>query len=53
MNCKRCGRVLKTEKSREIGFGPVCHKKHQQVVADAEFEKNQVTIDEVIGRVSA
>lgn len=25
--CGRCGRKLKTEKSKEIGYGPVCHKK--------------------------
>ena len=48
MNCKICGRVLKSDKSKEMGFGPVCYKKHKQAVADAEFEKKQVTIYEVI-----
>lgn len=46
--CGRCNRKLKTAKSMELGFGPVCYRKHQQELADAEFERNQVTIDEVI-----
>ena len=46
--CGRCNRKLKTLKSIELGFGPTCHKKHLQALADAEFEKNQVTIDEVM-----
>ena len=53
MNCTRCGRPLKTTTSKDIGFGPVCYKKHQQALADAEFEKNQVTIDEAIREASA
>lgn len=24
--CRRCGRVLKGEKSKELGFGPNCYK---------------------------
>lgn len=46
--CGRCNRQLKTVKSMELGFGPVCYKKHHQELADAEFERNQVTMDEVI-----
>lgn len=46
--CGRCNRKLKTSKSIELGFGPTCHKKHLQELAEAEFEKNQVTIDEVM-----
>ena len=46
--CERCNRQLKTSKSMELGFGPVCYRKHQQEQADVEFERNQVTIDEVI-----
>ncbi|MGF7014262.1 DUF6011 domain-containing protein [Ornithinibacillus bavariensis] len=42
--CKRCNRPLKTTKSIEVGFGPVCKKKHDE--AEAEFLKRQVTIDE-------
>lgn len=45
--CTRCGRKLKTSKSIEVGFGPVCYKKHLQEEA-AEFERNQMTIDEVV-----
>lgn len=44
--CKRCGRKLKTQKSIEDGYGPVCKRK--QAEADAEFLKIQMTIDEVI-----
>ena len=46
--CGRCNRKLKSAKSIELGFGPTCHKKHLQDLADAEFEKNQITMDEVI-----
>ena len=46
--CGRCNRKLKTAKSIDLGFGPTCYKKHLQALADAEFEKNQVTIDEVM-----
>lgn len=42
--CKRCNRKLRTQKSIEVGFGPVCKKKHDE--AEAEFLKKQVTIDE-------
>lgn len=27
--CIRCGRKLKNEESRELGFGPTCYKKWQ------------------------
>lgn len=46
-HCGRCNRVLKTPKSVEVGFGPTCYKKHLQAINDAEFERNQITIDEV------
>lgn len=46
MTCGRCGRKLKTAKSIEAGFGPVCKKKHEE--AEAEFLKRQITIDEEI-----
>lgn len=45
--CKRCGRKLKTQKSIEDGYGPVCKRKHEE--AEAEFLKRQITIDQVIG----
>lgn len=44
MNCKRCGRELKTPESIKRGYGLICKKK--QDAADAEFLKLQVTIDE-------
>jgi len=43
--CGRCGRELKTQKSIDDGYGPVCKKK--QAIADAEFEKIQITLEEV------
>lgn len=46
--CNRCNRQLKTDKSIALGYGPTCHKKHLQEQADAEFNKNQMTIDEVM-----
>lgn len=46
MKCGRCGKPLKTAKSIEVGLGPICAKK--QVAEDAEFERIQVTIDEVL-----
>lgn len=45
--CLRCGRKLKTSKSIEQGFGPVCFKKHKQEQAEEEFRKNQMTMDQV------
>lgn len=42
--CKRCNRPLKTPRSVEVGFGPVCKRKHDE--AEAEFLKKQITIDE-------
>lgn len=42
--CKRCNRPLKTTKSIDNGYGPVCKKKHEE--AEAEFLKRQITIDE-------
>lgn len=44
----RCGRRLKTEQSIERGYGPVCFKKAEQERSEAEFLKNQMTIDEAI-----
>lgn len=26
--CKRCHRKLKDDKSKELGFGPICYEKH-------------------------
>lgn len=46
--CGRCGRRLKDKKSVDRGLGPVCYKKHLKALEDEEFEKNQITIDEVI-----
>ena len=41
-SCGRCGRKLKTRKSMEQGFGPVCYRKHL-----ADIELAQMTIEDV------
>lgn len=41
-NCGRCGRKLKTDKSRLIGYGPTCKK-----IVEIEEAKLQITIDEL------
>lgn len=46
--CDRCNRPLKTQKSMDAGMGPVCKKKAAEEAAQAEFERNQVTMDEVL-----
>lgn len=46
--CTRCGRKLKTQKSIELEFGPVCHKKFLAAQAEIGFADDQVTIDEVM-----
>lgn len=44
--CKLCGKKLKTQKSIDDGYGPICKKKHD--AAEAEFLKRQITLDEEI-----
>ncbi|WP_312507560.1 DUF6011 domain-containing protein [Lysinibacillus irui] len=46
--CERCNRQLKSQKSIDVGMGPTCKKKHEAELAEAEFKKNQITIDEVM-----
>lgn len=31
--CLRCGRTLKTQEARKLGYGPVCFLKKQQETA--------------------
>ena len=45
--CLRCNRKLTDKVSAERGMGPVCYKKHNAEIAEQEFLKNQMTIDEV------
>ena len=44
--CNRCGRKLKTTKSIELGFGPVCYKKYLRDQAEIGFAKDQMSIFE-------
>jgi hypothetical protein len=44
--CERCNRPLKSEKSMADGMGRTCKKK--QAIEDAEFEKIQIKMDEII-----
>lgn len=46
--CLRCNRKLKSQKSIDAGMGPTCKKKHEAELADIEFQKRQITIDEVM-----
>ncbi|WP_342441772.1 DUF6011 domain-containing protein [Lysinibacillus sp. FSL K6-0075] len=46
--CERCNRKLKSRKSIDVGMGPTCKKKHDADLAEVEFNKNQITIDEVM-----
>jgi hypothetical protein len=46
--CERCNRPLKSLKSMGEGLSPVCKKKQAEEAAQAEFERNQLTIDEVL-----
>lgn len=46
--CERCNRQLKSQKSIDVGMGPTCKKKHEAELAEIEFKKNQITMDEVI-----
>lgn len=45
--CKRCHRKLKDDKSKELGFGPVCYKKYlnrkKTYLFDMEVN-NEITI---------
>lgn len=47
MKCKRCGKPLISDKSIRAGYGAVCKRK-QLAEAEAEFERIQITIFEVI-----
>lgn len=47
--CTRCGRKLKTQKSIDLEFGPVCYKKYLKEQAEIGFEKDQMSIDDYLG----
>ncbi len=44
--CKRCGRKLKSKKSKEKQIGPTCEKK---MLLDF-YKKRQITIDDILGK---
>ena len=46
IECNRCGRELKTEKSIEQGYGPICMQKHKDELAEIEFQKNQTKLED-------
>lgn len=46
--CERCNRPLRSQKSMDAGMGPICKKKQAIEDAEAEFEKIQIKIDEVM-----
>lgn len=39
--CARCGRVLKSKKSKKDGFGPVCLRKHEAEKVYAKARENE------------
>ena len=43
--CIRCGRKLRSESSREIGFGPVCYKKWQTETLTRNILSNNIKED--------
>jgi hypothetical protein len=45
-SCKRCGRPLKTDTSRELGYGPVCMQK-----VEAEIEQAQTGLEDFFNEV--
>lgn len=47
LHCKRCNRPLRTEISRDVGYGPVCAKKQKQE-DDERFNRAQITIFEFV-----
>lgn len=45
--CKRCHRKLKDDKSKELGFGPICYKKYLNIKKTYLFDmgvNNEITI---------
>ena len=44
--CKRCGRKLRNNKSKEKQIGPTCEKK---LLLDF-YKKRQITIDDILRR---
>lgn len=47
--CTRCGRKLKSAKSKELKLGPVCYQKYLAAQAEIGFEEDQMTIDDYLG----
>lgn len=51
--CVNCGRRLKSEKSRGLGYGPVCYGKIFGGVSRVQGKKNNISIDNSIpGQIS-
>lgn len=50
MNCQGCGRTLKSQKSRKLGYGPVCYKrKYGSATVRKSSNKVSVgTVDEAL-----
>lgn len=51
--CRMCGRKLKSEESRVLGFGPTCYAKYKkQMRRKKRLIENGVLHDEAAGGVS-
>lgn len=48
--CKRCHRKLKDDKSKELGFGPICYKKYLQRQKSYLFDMNENEVNNEIIR---
>ena len=45
-NCGRCGRKLKTDKSRQIGYGPTCKRMVDEAEARLQMTLADMGIDQ-------
>lgn len=54
--CKRCHRELKDEKSKNLGYGPICYKKylkvHKTYLFDMPTDKYEKQVNEILNNIS-
>ncbi len=47
MVCLECGRVLKNQKSKKLGYGPICYKRKYGITPHTSRSDAQVSAEEV------
>lgn len=47
MICLNCGRILKSEKSQKLGYGPVCYRKKFGNTRETRNKTNNSSADEI------